>query len=436
MQHSTTDLAHSTEQQQRITIAFLALAWFFILLRIWTRTYVISNFGWDDSIMILAGMTFTIYCGSTLYIESNGGGTHVTSVDQLQALTKWVVASEASYIITIMIVKISLAIFFIRIIVKRCHLILVYVTVGVNIISSASAFFYCFFRCGPSLDKYVMNQLMNKCAPRELDLFMAYQQAAFSTFTDFVFLLLPISILWYANMDNRSKISVGFVLCLAALGCICSGIRFRYIEGLIQTDDFFWNVVNISIWSTIEAGACIIAGCLATLRPLMKCALRQARESSAVSSCAHHISRSLRSTHRSNNETSKAQSVSRLSRRDVILSEIDQNYLSGERKASLPHLITKPSYIESIARLDSAVTPFASEFGIIGRMSTDSILNRTESEATDFTLLEKEKENKSRQSRNVSWTLHKRHTSEESILGRPKSTPVLPARCKEAGDAV
>lgn len=436
MMHSATDLAQSTEQQLRITIAFLALAWFFILLRIWTRTYVISNFGWDDSVMILAGMTFTVYCGSTLYIACNGGGTHVTSVDRLQVLTKWVVASEACYIITIMIVKISLAIFFIRIIVKRCHLIFVYVTVGVNIISSASAFFYCFFRCGPSLDQYVMNQLMNNCASRELDLFMAYQQAAFSTFTDFVFLLLPIPILWHANMDKRSKISVGFVLCLAATGCICSGIRFRYIEGLVQTDDFFWSVVNISIWSTIEAGACIIAGCLATLRPLMKGALRQARESSAVSSAAHHISRSLRSAHRSNNEHSKAHSVSRLSRRDVALSEIDQSFFSNERKASLPHLVTKPSYTESIARPDSAITPFASEMGIRGRMSTDPILSRTESDATDMPLWEKEKEQGLQQPARVSLTLHQRDISEESVPGRPKSTPVLPVRFKEADDVV
>ncbi|CAG5142597.1 uncharacterized protein ALTATR162_LOCUS1182 [Alternaria atra] len=434
--HSATDLAQSTEQQLRITIAFMALAWFFILLRIWTRTYVISNFGWDDSIMILAGMTFTVYCASTLYIESNGGGTHVTGLDQLQSLTKWVVVSEATYIITVMIVKISLAIFFLRIMVKRCHFILVYVTVGVNIISSASAFFYCFFRCGPSLEKYAMNQLINECASRDLDLFMAYQQAAFSTFTDVVFLLLPVPILWYANMDKRSKFSVGFILCLAALGCICSGIRFRYIDGLTQTDDFFWNIVNISIWSTIEAGACIVAGCLATLRPLMKLALRQAVESSAVS----HISRSLRSSHRSNNEHSKVQSVSRRSRRDVALSEIDQSYFSSERKASLPNLVTKPSYTEYVVRPDSAVTPFTSDIGLRGRTSTDPILGRTESGATDMPLWEKEKEkekeNQSRQPVRVSWGFHRRHTSEESVPARPKSTPILQAPYKEADDAV
>jgi hypothetical protein len=46
--HNQTDLAWSGEQQERITIAFLVLAWAFISLRVWTRTYIISNFGWGE----------------------------------------------------------------------------------------------------------------------------------------------------------------------------------------------------------------------------------------------------------------------------------------------------------------------------------------------------------------------------------------------------
>jgi len=49
--HSEDSVAASGVQQERITIAFLVLAWVFILLRIWTRTFLISNFGWDDSTM-------------------------------------------------------------------------------------------------------------------------------------------------------------------------------------------------------------------------------------------------------------------------------------------------------------------------------------------------------------------------------------------------
>lgn len=33
-------------------------------------------------------MIFTVYSGSQLYIEANGGGTHVTSIEDLQKLTK------------------------------------------------------------------------------------------------------------------------------------------------------------------------------------------------------------------------------------------------------------------------------------------------------------------------------------------------------------
>jgi hypothetical protein len=33
-------------------------------------------------------MIFTVYCAALIYIDANGGGTHVTSVPQLQLLTK------------------------------------------------------------------------------------------------------------------------------------------------------------------------------------------------------------------------------------------------------------------------------------------------------------------------------------------------------------
>jgi hypothetical protein len=54
MVHDFDEVARAGEQSRRIAIVFLALAWFFILLRIWTRTWIIASFGWDDAAMILA----------------------------------------------------------------------------------------------------------------------------------------------------------------------------------------------------------------------------------------------------------------------------------------------------------------------------------------------------------------------------------------------
>jgi len=79
-------------------------------------------------------------------------------------------------------------------------------------------------------------------------------------------------------MDRRSKISAGLILSLGAFGSICSIVRFRYVQSLSIDDDFFYSAVNISIWSTIELGAGIIAGSLATMRPLLKRMLKIGRD--------------------------------------------------------------------------------------------------------------------------------------------------------------
>jgi hypothetical protein len=57
--HTADSIASRGETQAHVAMTFLALAWVFILLRIWTRAYLISNFGWDDSTMLLAGVTTT-----------------------------------------------------------------------------------------------------------------------------------------------------------------------------------------------------------------------------------------------------------------------------------------------------------------------------------------------------------------------------------------
>lgn len=66
------------------------------------------------------------------------------------------------------------------------------------------------------------------------------------------------------------------------------------------------NAVNVSIWSTIELGAGIIAACLATLRPFLRRAVIKAR--SMRSSASRSIKQVSRST-RSNNNSSKQKSV-------------------------------------------------------------------------------------------------------------------------------
>lgn len=83
--------------------------------------------------------------------------------------------SEATYLIAMMTIKISLGIFFARIVVAPWHIRIIYVTIGVNMFSSIAAFFYCILRCGPNVQQYALLQLKDQCTPRKLDQFIAYQ---------------------------------------------------------------------------------------------------------------------------------------------------------------------------------------------------------------------------------------------------------------------
>jgi hypothetical protein len=74
-----------------------------------------------------------------------------------------------------MAIKISVGLYFARIVIDRWHLKFIYVVVGVNVVSSIIAFFYCIFRCGGDVSQYAVQQILQKCAPEAFDKFMAYQ---------------------------------------------------------------------------------------------------------------------------------------------------------------------------------------------------------------------------------------------------------------------
>jgi hypothetical protein len=65
------------------------------------------------------------------------------------------------------------------------------------------------------------------------------------------------------------------VLTFANSGSTATIIRLPYSSSLKEyKGDFLYRTTDFAIWTTVEVGVGITAGCIATLRPLMKCSLR------------------------------------------------------------------------------------------------------------------------------------------------------------------
>jgi hypothetical protein len=216
-------------------------------------------------------------------------------------------------------------------------------------------------------------------------------------------------------------------------GCICSIIRFRYIDGLTQVDDFFWNAVNIAIWSTIEAGASIIAGCLATLRPLLKCMVGHARRTSSITGCVKQISRSLRSGS-TGNSSSNASTIPKHNTR------IRNARSALERQDALDMGdIDTPTFLEFLALPDHEVIQMDSYAGQT-RDSTDAILSRHEQSTLEFPwpvqLGIKEERDRKRQTVHGHWMLQRGTASDGRTFDRPLSAPITPGSYDQIGTAV
>jgi len=262
--------------QVAITSAFLALSIPAVVLRIWVRRWVINALGSDDYMMILALISYLVYNASVMEIVAHGGGTHITDEYSLRAAAKWVIVNECFYLTTQIFLKLSLGLFFLRVVVKKGHRRFIIGTIAFCIITNLYHIFFVMFRCGDPR-QFFEREIAHKCVSDTITIAFAYQQAAISTVTDLIFAVLPIPLLWNASMDLRSKIVAGAILSVGAFGCICSIVRFLYVKNLIFGPDFFWFAVNISVWSTIELGTGIVAGSLATLRPLLRRLLRTTR---------------------------------------------------------------------------------------------------------------------------------------------------------------
>ncbi|EME47215.1 hypothetical protein DOTSEDRAFT_166073, partial [Dothistroma septosporum NZE10] len=212
---------------------FLLSAWTTMGLRLWVRILMVRSFGWDDALLLVAAIGFTGYCIIVVLIESVGGGQRPNELDfpQLSRLVGMVVSSFGLYIGSMMFFKISLGLFYLRLVIRPWQRHVVHVMIYFNIFYGTLLFFVAIFNCGDPTE-YLENELKNVCMPQDTLYGIQVTGSILNAITDWVFAVLPIFVLAKASMPLATKLSAGLILCLACGGSIVSLIRIPYIHGL------------------------------------------------------------------------------------------------------------------------------------------------------------------------------------------------------------
>lgn len=123
---------------------------------------------------------------------------------------------ETTYIGVMVVLKLSLGIFFLRIVVRAWQTLIIRAIILVVATYSACYFFVALFQCGAP-QNYLENRAKHHCVSDTVVLTTAYAHTTIGALTDWAFVILPIYIVWHANMSTSSKVSVAAILTLGAL---------------------------------------------------------------------------------------------------------------------------------------------------------------------------------------------------------------------------
>lgn len=127
---------------------------------------------------------------------------------------------EPLYVLTNMAIKLSIAIFLLRICVTRVHRMVIYITIGVTEIYSLFFFLLFVLQCQPTSyfwQRAMANPPEGHCLDASVVSNAFYGYSAISCWTDWTYSILPVFLVWNLQMDSRVKISVVGIL---AAGCM------------------------------------------------------------------------------------------------------------------------------------------------------------------------------------------------------------------------
>ncbi|CAG7917657.1 unnamed protein product [Penicillium olsonii] len=259
---------------------FMSIAAVTVILRCYVRGFLVKAFGWDDGAMVMAMAWYAMFCGSMIGAGIHGNGRHwynVSTEDRVIAMKYWWLC-EIGFCFASIFCKISICIFLMRICINKTHILLLYCVMALTVLAGLVFMFLMLLQCKPlsffwtRLAYHPVRNIPGEgsCIDMEIIIAMTYVYSAFAAMCDFTVGILPIFVVHNLQMKKQTKMAVIGILSMACIASSAVIVRIPFVKTFDDLNDFLYATVQIAYWSNLEAGLGITAGCLATLRPLLR----------------------------------------------------------------------------------------------------------------------------------------------------------------------
>ncbi|KAM0801648.1 hypothetical protein BDR22DRAFT_971869 [Usnea florida] len=256
-----------------VSAILMSLSVIIVACRFIARVVGSKNFGWDDWTMLAASCLTVVYFGVGPVGTRAGFGRHIYDLDiaQIIRVGKATFVSQLLSFLIICVVKISVALFLLRIGgLRRWLRMSLFVTIALLVSSTSATIIVLLVQCRPigGLWDPMVKQTANCLSPAALT-DVTYCSIAISILTDFLCTALPFQIIGDLQMNRRTKNSVLAVLSMGSLAMICGIVRMTLVKSLVSSKDPTWNYGTLASWTFAEFSVGIIAGSIPPCRVLV-----------------------------------------------------------------------------------------------------------------------------------------------------------------------
>ncbi|MCJ1254431.1 hypothetical protein MMC24_002246 [Lignoscripta atroalba] len=263
-----------------VSIVFTIVATLAVVLRVYSRRVTKKPLEDNDYFIFIAlVLLYGLVACDMVGILAGGVGRHVLDVmkeDGPQTLTiflKDLVAIQILWATSLMSIKISILMFYMRIFKVQSFRVAARITMVLVVLWALSVILCGFLLCKPFAFNWNQTIPGGSCKNQILSYILT---GALNIITDVMVLSLPIPMVWKLQTPRANKIvltgifGLGFFF-LASLPssiCIISIVRLITLVGVSYTD-ITYSVVDALIWSMLEPALGITLACLPVMRPLL-----------------------------------------------------------------------------------------------------------------------------------------------------------------------
>ncbi|KAJ5782941.1 hypothetical protein N7457_004715 [Penicillium paradoxum] len=241
-----------------------------LALRIYTRTVVRGNTGWDDWLLVVTWLLMAAFAGLCTGAAYYGMGVHADRLTVDESVHGMLLLLTGQSIISIAmgLSKCAVAAFLMRIVIKKWHIYFLWFwNISIMVLSILLAITV-FAQCTPVYSIWDPRVPPESC-PLNLAL-TATVMCAWSAVLDFVLAFFPWIALWNLNIKKKEKYTICLSLSLGIFAGICGVIRTTGLDALTQSTDYLYATTDSVIWTMSELATTIVCVSIPVFRPLYR----------------------------------------------------------------------------------------------------------------------------------------------------------------------